>query len=155
MPSLPFALEFTGTRARPSCSTSLANAVVPSWPLLPVPMLRLRRDRRPQLATKTKIRQPGVALGVGMLLLLVTLLLCPFTSAAAEEAGHSSTIEIDGHYENQTLTRLAFGSCNKQVCVCLSARMSLSWACVCGEYMFFIQPRRCIASQWSPPACPS
>lgn len=99
-------------------------------------MLRLRRERRPppQLAagsatTETKIRQPGLAWGVGMLLLIVALLLCSFTSTvAAEEAGHSSTIEIDGHYENQTLTRLAFGSCNKQVCVCPPTRMSLSWA---------------------------
>jgi len=93
-----------------------------------------RRERRPQL-TKTKIRQPGLALGVDKVLLLVTLLLCSFTGAAAEEESvatdhSSSTVKIDGHYENQTLTRLAFGSCNKQVGVCPPARMSLACACV-------------------------
>lgn len=102
----------------------------------PSSMLRARlrrRERRPQLA-KTKIRQPGLALGVSMLLLLVTLLLCSFTGAAAEEesvaSSSSSSVGIDGHYENQTLTRLAFGSCNKQVGE-PTVYMSLACACVC------------------------
>jgi len=48
-------------------------------------------------------------------MLLGMVLLCSFTGAVVMD--QSNTVEIDGHYENQTLTRLAFGSCNKQVCL--------------------------------------
>ncbi|GAB5032173.1 alkaline phosphatase d [Nannochloropsis oceanica] len=49
---------------------------------------------------------------MGIPMLLGMVLLCSFTGAVVMD--QSNTVEIDGHYENQTLTRLAFGSCNKQ-----------------------------------------
>jgi hypothetical protein len=49
----------------------------------------------------------AAALALAALLMLLLLLVVPASAAAAADL-------VDGHYEATTLTRLAFGSCNKQ-----------------------------------------
>ncbi|EKU23021.1 alkaline phosphatase D [Nannochloropsis gaditana CCMP526] len=59
-------------------------------------------------------RMPGLML---VLSIFSTFMLQEHLFSLAEEQGDTMkqmAAEFDGHYENQTLTRVAFGSCNKQ-----------------------------------------
>lgn len=78
---------------------------------------RRRKEGRPYFmaAAAMSSRMPGLML---VLSIFFTFMLQEHLFSLAEEQGDTMkqmAAELDGHYENQTLTRVAFGSCNKQV----------------------------------------